>query len=432
VSGYFDRIEQQLVRRVEAGAPQRSRFRLRLSMLAPAVSVAVALAVVVVFLSVHGSRSPASGSSGMVELVYQAEPTPQVPHVTLAALARAVEVMHERVNQLGAAHANISTLGGDEITVRLAPNKNIARVEQEVGTTAQLYFYDWEANVLLPTGKTAASELLQQDQTALTISEGSGEPGAGSTTLYQAVVLASKQPASKGGSQFYPQYYLFGKGGTPACAAAARFYGVIEAATGEHCLLAGPDSGSSQQTALLNLKSGLAAGVSLSDGQVLIVKPGTVVLQAVPASFSNPPKAAAPNTQFYVLRDHVTLTGIDITNPKQSTDAAGNPDVQFGLTGRGVRAFTGMTAAIAHRGSEVSLGQNKLQQHFAVELDGILVTVPQIDYTQYPHGVPSDQGAEIDAGFTVSSAREFATELRLGALPIGLKLISDKHLPGPR
>src|ERR1700729_65263 len=214
-------------------------------MLAPAVSVAVALAVVGVFLSVHGSRSPASGSSGMVELVYQAEPTPQVPHVTLAALARAVEVMHERVNQLGVAQADISTLGGDEITVRLAPNKNIARIEQEIGTTAQLYFYDWEANVLLPNGKTAASQLLQQDQTALALSEGAGEPGAGSTTLYPAVQLASKQPLGKGGSQINDQYYLFGKGGTPACAAAARFYGVIDAATGEHCLLSGPDSASS-------------------------------------------------------------------------------------------------------------------------------------------------------------------------------------------
>jgi SecD/SecF fusion protein len=431
VSGYFDRIEQQLVQRVEAGERRGSRFRLRLNMVAPAVSVAVALVVVVVFLSVHGSRSPASGSGGAVELVYQAEPTPQVPHVTLAALARTVEVMHERLNQLGVAQANISTLGGDEITVRLAPTTNVARVEQEIGTTGQLYFYDWEANVLLPNGSPVASELLRQDPTALTISQGAGEPGAGSTTLYAAVLLASKQPQSKGGSQISDQYYLFGRGGTPACAAIARFYGVVVAATGQHCLIAGPDYGSSRQAGLYNLENGLPAGLSLSDGQVLVVKPGTVVLQAVPANPLSPPKAAAPNTQFYVLRDNVELTGNEITNPRQSTDAGGNPDVQFGFTGRGAKAFTGMTAAIAHRGSEVSLRQNKLQQHFAVVLDGVLVTVPQIDYTQYPDGLPSDQGAEIDAGLTLSSARAFAFALRVGALPVGLKLISHKHVPAP-
>jgi SecD/SecF fusion protein len=340
--------------------------------------------------------------------------------------------MDERVNQLGVAQANISTLGCCEIDVQLPNVHDTARAEQEVGTTAQMYFYDWEANVLLPTGKTAASQLLQQDQTALTLSEGGGAPGAGSTTLYRAVLLASKQPASKGGSEFYPQYYLFGKGGTPACAAAARYHGVIEAATGQHCLLAGPEPGASLKTGRLNLKSGLPAGVSVSDGQLLIVKPGTVVLQAVPANPLSPPKAAAPDTQFYVLRDNVALSGNEITNPQQSRDSGGNPDVQFGLTPKGASAFTDMTAAIAHRGSEVSLGQNKLQQHFAVELDGVLVTVPQIDYTQYPDGVPSDQGAEIAAGFTVSSARAFANLLRDGALPIGLKLISDKHLPGPR
>src|ERR1700722_18742963 len=369
---------------------------------------------------------------GGTELIYKATPTPQTPVVTPAALQRAVNIMDERVNQLGVAQANISTLGGDQIDVQLPNVHDTARAEQEVGTTAQMYFYDWEANALLPTGsstgKTVASQLLQQDQTALTISEGSGEPGAGSTTLYPAVQLAAKQPLGKGGSQINDQYYLFGKGGTPACAAAARFYGVIEAATGEHCLLSGPDSASSRQTALLNLKSGLPAGVSLSDGQMLVVKPGTVVLQAVPANPLSPPKAAAPNTQFYVLRDNVSLSGNEITNPQQSTDSGGNPDVTFGFAGHGANAFTSVTATIAHRGSEVSLGQNKLQQHFAVALDGVLITVPQIDYTQYPQGIPSSQGAEITGGFTVSSAQDLANLLRDGALPIGLDQIASQQI----
>jgi SecD/SecF fusion protein len=365
---------------------------------------------------------------GGTELIYKATPTPQTPVVTPAALQRAVNIMDERVNQLGVAQANISTLGGDQIDVQLPNVHDTARAEQEVGTTAQMYFYDWEANVLLPTGQTAASQLLQQAPTALTLSEGGGAPGAGSTTLYPAVQLAAKQPLGKGGSQINDQYYLFGKGGTPACAAAARFYGVIEAATGQHCLIAGPDSGSTQQIGLDNLKSGLPAGVSLSDGQVLVVKPGTVVLQAVPANPLSPPKAAAPNTQFYVLRDNVALSGNEITNPQQSTDSGGNPDVTFGFAGKGASAFTSVTEAIAHRGSEVSLGQNKLQQHFAVALDGVLITVPQIDYTQYPDGIPSSQGAEITGGFTVSSAQDLANLLRDGALPIGLDQIASQQI----
>jgi SecD/SecF fusion protein len=425
VSGYFDRIEQQLVRRVEAGAPSSSRFRLRPNLLAPAVSVAVALLVVVIFLSIHGTRSPGSASSGGVELVYQAEPTPEVPHVTQAALARVVGVMRERAAAAGDAAVSIRTTG-NEITVQLAANKNLASLEREIGTTAQLYFYDWEANVLLPDGSAVASKLRAQDQAAVSISQGAGEPGGGSTSLYAAVKLAARQPASAGGSTLGDEYYLFASGGSSACAASARFYGVTSAATGQRCLLAGPASST------FTLRQGLPPSVTMSEGQLLVVKPGTVVLQAVPASFANPPKTAAPDTQFFVLRDRVALTGAEITKPQQSTDSGGNPDVQFGLTRNGAKAFTNMTAAIAHRGSLDSGVGEKLQQHFAVALDGILVTVPQIDYTVYPDGIPTDQGAEIAAGFTISSARAFAAELRVGSLPLGLKLISDKHLPGRR
>jgi SecD/SecF fusion protein len=359
---------------------------------------------------------------GGTELIYKGQPTSQTPKVTPAALQRAVNIMDERVNQLGVTQPNISTAQGN-IDVQLPDVQDTARAEAEVGTTAQLYFYDWEANVLLPTGKPAASKLLVQDPTAVTISRGGGAPGAGSMTLYDAVKLAAKQPASKGSSQPQPQYYLFGKGGTPVCAAAAKFYGVIEAAANGHCLVSGPDDNQN------DLKSGLPPGVtSLSQGQMLVIRPGTVVLQAVPANFSHPPKPAAPNTQFYVLHDDAALNGNEISNPQQSTDASGSPDVNFGFSGKGASAFTNVTAQIARRGSEVSVGSTQLQQHFAVALDNVLITVPQIDYTTYPAGIPSDQGAEITGGFTISSAQDLANELRDGALPIGLKLIATQQI----
>jgi len=365
---------------------------------------------------------------GGIELVYKGEPTPQTPDVTQAALQRAVNIMDERVNQLGVTQPNISTAAGSEIDVQLPDVQDTARAEQEVGTTAQLLFYDWEANALLPNGKTVASALLAQNQTALQISQGAGEPNEGSMPLYNAVELASAQPASNGGSRLGDQYYLFGKGGSPACAAAAKFYGVTQAAPNQHCLLGGPDADVNRTVALDNLTSGLPSGVTLSQGQLLVIKPGTVVLQAVPSNFSHPPNANSPTTQFYVLKDNVALTGTDISNPQQSTDASGSPDVSFGFSGKGAKAFTSVTAAIAKRGNDVSGAGTKLEQHFAVALDNLLITVPEIDYTQYPFGIPSSQGAEITGGFTASSAGDLATELRLGALPIGLRLIATQQI----
>ena len=94
---------------------------------------------------------------GGVELVYQGEPTPQTPHVTQDALARAVDIMRNRVDQLGVAEPEISTEGGNQISVGLPNVHDTARAIQQVGTTARLEFYDWESNVLLPNGKTVAS-----------------------------------------------------------------------------------------------------------------------------------------------------------------------------------------------------------------------------------------------------------------------------------
>lgn len=55
----------------------------------------------------------------------------------------------------------------------------------------------------------------------------------------------------------------------------------------------------------------------------------------------------------------------------------------------------------------------------------MLITVPFIDYTQYPDGVNGDNGGDISGSFTISSARDLANELRLGSLPLNLKLICE-------
>ena len=166
---------------------------------------------------------------GGVELVYQGEPSPQTPKVTQDALNRAVDIMRERVDQLGVSEPEIQTSGGNQISVGLPAVHDTARAVAEVGQTAQLYFYDWEANALTPNGKTVASQLTTQDPTAVQISQGTsfaapGDPNAGSMALYQAVKLASKQPesASSNNTRLGPEYYLFGAPGSAACAAKSR------------------------------------------------------------------------------------------------------------------------------------------------------------------------------------------------------------------
>src|SRR4051795_1353243 len=90
---------------------------------------------------------------GGVELVYQAEPTPQVPKVTAQAVSDAINTIRKRTNALGVSESEVQQQGRDQIDVGLPGVKNAARAESQVGTTAQLQFYDWEPNIIGPDGK---------------------------------------------------------------------------------------------------------------------------------------------------------------------------------------------------------------------------------------------------------------------------------------
>lgn len=145
-----------------------------------------------------------------------------------------------------------------------------------------------------------------------------------------------------------------------------------------------------------------------------------------------------------MLNDDPVLSGEDINNPRQGLfnfrqgcclyegEGTGPPDVVFGFSSsHGQMVFERLTREVAHRGQEAQLpgiSREEAQQHFAIVLDGQLITVPSIDYTMYPEGIDATNGSEISGGFTVSSARNLATELRYGALPINLELVSRSRV----
>ena len=109
---------------------------------------------------------------GGIELVYQGQPTPQVPTVTPQALDDALETIRKRTDALGVSEPEIQRSGRDQISIGLPDVQNAERAIQQVGSTAQLQFYDWEPNVL---------------------GRGPDVPFAGSKALYDAAEFASKQ-----------------------------------------------------------------------------------------------------------------------------------------------------------------------------------------------------------------------------------------------
>jgi SecD/SecF fusion protein len=124
---------------------------------------------------------------GGVELVYQGKPTAQ-SKVDSESLNRAIDIMRKRVDQLGVSQPEIQRTGASEIDVSLPDVKDAARAEEEVGKTAQLFFYDWETNVIGANGQPAPTEAT---------ATGGANAGASQFGLleYQAVLRAAKRPA---------------------------------------------------------------------------------------------------------------------------------------------------------------------------------------------------------------------------------------------
>ncbi len=361
---------------------------------------------------------------GGVELVYQAKPTAQ-SKVTPESLSRAIDIMRKRVDQIGVSQPEIQTSGEKEIDVALPEAGDVKQAEKEVGRTAQLQFYDWEPNVIGSDGKEAPSDA----------NVTGGQEAGGSAfglTEYQAILRAEKRPVELRKSDT-----TLGQGCTPQQINGCVYGSWYLIDTKDQKVLC-PGKTPAAFCGPAETEANARKEVVIPKGAVVKavrVNPGTVILQARPTESSAGKVLLKSPNSWYVLKDNPVLSGADITHPQQGFDegAGGNgqPNVSFGFTGHGKSVFERVTKEIAHRGQEAQLpGVTKeaAKQHFAVALDGQLITTPSIDYTQYPEGIDSSQGSQISGGFTIGSATELAEELQSGALPIKLGLISRSQV----
>jgi SecD/SecF fusion protein len=340
---------------------------------------------------------------GGVELVYQAKPT-KFSEVTGDAINRTLEIMRDRVDQLGVAEPEIQRLGEDLFNVALPDVDNQQRAIDQVGTTAQMFFYDWEPNVLGPDCKP------DETDPAVTGGPSAGNPGAGTLGYYDAVVRAAKCPekSDQNTSRDAPVYYLVDDD--------------------QKQVVAGPEQNrddlfSSQEPPT----SGPAEGQSVKE-----VKPGVTVVRA---QYDEDQEPEDPNTaQYYVLNDDFALRGTDIKDPEQNFDngtgGSGNPIVTFNFTDNGKKIWKQTTKQIVERGQSNFFGGDPQSafQHFAVSLDNKLITVPYIDFQQNPDGIDGSNGSQIEGGFTITSAQNLANLLKSGALPLELELISSSQV----
>lgn len=354
---------------------------------------------------------------GGVQLIYQGRATAQAK-VNPESLNRAIDIMRKRVDQLGVAQPEIQRTGGSEIDVALPDVTNAQRAQQQVGKTAQLFFYDWEKNVIGPEGQPAPTEPRVTGDSSL------GGAGGAETGLpeYEAVQRALKRPAIIRKSDT-----TYAEGCTPKQVNSCIYGQWYLLDTTHKKVLRGPEN-----TELDLYADGYKAPPGVK-AKAARVNPGTVLAQALPITGKEGKVTQASPESWYVLNDEPVLNGQEVKNPRQSFDNGGSgaPNVTFEFDSKGISTFKRVTRELAERGQQAQLpGVPKAaaEQHFAVVLDNQLITVPFIDYTANPEGIDPTTGSQISGGFTLTSAQNLADELQSGALPIKLELISQSQV----
>ena len=329
---------------------------------------------------------------GGLEVVLKAVP-PKNQQVTSDGMDTAISTMRNRVDSLGVSEPEIRRQGNDQIVIQLAGVHDPNKAAQIIGTTAQLQFFDLEADTVTPSN------------------DGNGHVVA-TSSLYK--LLSQVQDEAKKGTP--TQYYLF---------------------NAKKQLIAGPADTRAKLLDTPKLKGKVPKGA-----KVLGVPENRTVISCDAATGCPGVQQGDIAPSYYYLFKYYpdrAVTPIPEANGKDLNNGAisaqigtqagqGAAFVQLGFKSEGNKKFHDITRAEAQRGAalaaaagQTSSDPNVIQQyaqHFAIVLDGKLQSTPYIDYKQNPDGIdPSGGGAEISNITSIGQAKDLALVLKSGALP---------------
>ncbi|MBS1845690.1 MAG: protein translocase subunit SecD [Actinobacteria bacterium] len=367
---------------------------------------------------------------GGLQLVYEGQPTGTATEVSGQDIEDSINIIEKRINNLGVSEAEVARLGNTNITVGLPGVTDANRAAEQVGTTAQLFFYDWEPNLLGQERVIGGHPGTQAPPAAMKKLEKEWEEAGRNTKSFESKILMS--------SGAYPNAYqaaLLAEKQTPKtkaecekCSVAKpRFY--LFEDNSKHKLLAGPVLSEKDL-----YESPTGETLSKNGTTVIEIPAGTVLVSELPTDNTGKvDETAQPG--WFALNDEYALSGREITEPKQEYGQNNEPNVAFKFTDQGRENFQNVTRKIALRGqSQAIAGEEAAARsgHFAVILDNEVKSRPIINFQENPDGIDGRQGAQISGGFSgehgLEEAQELATTLQIGALPIELRLISETQV----
>jgi len=364
---------------------------------------------------------------GGVQLVLQASPTPQQPTIDSGSMSRAIDIIRSGCDQLGVSEIEVAQVGSDQIQVGIPGATSVGKATECATKPARLFFYDWEPNLIGREAAIGGHPGTEPPKGPLAQANKEWSKAGRSTTSPpdQQLIFSGAYPTEYAAAKLASEQPL--KSDCPKCSQPTTYY--LFEKTDLHKPIDGPEFTKDDLYIDPNGKKR-----PRDIGLVVKVPQGTIVVSEKPSDNRGQVlENAEPG--WFALKDNPSLSGTEITNPKQEADELGQPNVTFKFTDSGRQAFQEVTRKIAQRGAAQSIGPAASQEaearsgHFAVVLDNEVKTRPIINFAQNPDGIDGRNGAQISGGFTSNAdAQELASFLQRGALPVNLNLISQTQV----
>lgn len=348
------------------------------------------------FLSGHTTPRLGIDLAGGTSITLKAQNQPGKPNaINPTNMDTAVGIIERRVNGLGVSEAEVQTQGSDNIIVNIPKGTNSKQAQQQVGTTAQLYFR--------PVLTVAASGPEQPAPSGSPTPSGSAKPSG------EATPKADDKGEEATGEE------ATGEEATPSPSATSQGRAVTEGLkkaptptptdSGEPKPSGTPEASPSADPATAKLQEEFAKLDCTDPEQRTNAGKNALPTDSIVACGSNVPGSY----EKYVLGP-AEVSGSDVDDAQGAIDQqTGEWIVSMEFTSKGAKKFQTITSRLSQ--------QQPPMNQFAIVLDGEVVSAPSVR-------TALSKNAQISGSFNQQSAEDLGNILSYGALPLTFEEVS--------
>ncbi|NEC19181.1 protein translocase subunit SecD [Streptomyces parvus] len=350
------------------------------------------------FLSGHTTPRLGIDLAGGTSITLEAQNQPGKPNaINQTNMDTAVGIIERRVNGLGVSEAEVQTQGNKNIIVNIPKGTNSKQAQEQVGTTAQLYFRP------VLTVQASGPEEPKPSDSASPSASGTPKPGESAQGEDKAKDEDKPQAEEATGSEATPSASATTQG--RAVTGALKKDDPTPGASDKPKASESPEASPSADPATAKLQEEFAKLDCTDPKQRTEAGQGAKPSDSIVACGSNVPGSY----EKYVLGP-AEVSGSDVDEAKAAIDQrTGQWIVSMEFTSAGAKKFQTITGRLAQ--------QQPPMNQFGIVLDGEVVSAPSVSQAL-------SKNAQISGSFTQQSAEDLGNILSYGALPLTFKEVS--------